>query len=392
MNLNKNDEVISCKYLESGVRFSPEGVRCCCANTFQSPVIISSEEMNNGSLTYDLVVSRRKQLFEAINRLNDTDIGDCKKCNLKYKTKYKNISFEYLGGHGLSLSSGFNIQHFSLCNLRCNYCMFTQQNNFVKPTYNNIIDFIELFRKRGKLKRGEWIEYNGGEPTLLENFEEILNYLIENKIGMVSIFSNAVKYSQAIYNYLKKNKIFLTVSLDAGTPSTFKRVRGVDAYDKVLQNCIRYKNSGTTKLFLKYIICEENMTEDDLWGFVFSMLAIRPARVYICPSFYYCDKKVSDKEVIFGARMWYLLEKYGQLSVYIQSDDMKGDKKFSEYSKLIRQEYKKLKKENPFNFSSSLVSKFKVYSERISFIFNYLRTVNIFKLIKLKLDKMKNDY
>ena len=387
--IDPEQTVLSCKYIESGIRFAIDGVRCCCANTFQSPFILSAEEMQQGNVTYDLVVQRRRELFEALNGWNNKDIGDCARCQLKYKTKYKNINFDYLGGHGLALSSGFNIQHFTQCNLRCSYCSFTQRNDFRPPVYNNIIDFIELFRKRGKLKKGEWIEYNGGEPTLLPNFEELLNYLLKYKIGTVAVFSNAVKYSPAIYNALKANKIFLTTSIDAGTSATFKKIRGADAYYQVLENCMRYQQSGTTKLFLKYIICDENTTEDDLRGFVFAMCTIRPARVYICPNFYYGDRQVTQKEVDFAARMWYLLEKYGSLSVYIQSDDMKGDPRFAEFSVRTREAYKQLIAQDESRFCS--LPKFYLMWRKFRFYINFAKGANLFKLIRLKLEKMRKN-
>lgn len=38
-NFKPNDKVKICKYIESGVRFYYGGITCCCANTFQSPII-----------------------------------------------------------------------------------------------------------------------------------------------------------------------------------------------------------------------------------------------------------------------------------------------------------------------------------------------------------------
>ena len=268
-NFKQNDIVKICKYIESGVRFSYEGITCCCANTFISPVIITAQEMASGKVTYDLVVQRRIELFETLNGLREGPTGSCLKCNLLMQREYKDVCFEYLGGHGYT--SGFNIQHFTACNLRCSYCAFTVQNNFKPPIYKNIIEFIELFRSRGKLIGGNWIEFNGGEPTLLDDFDDILDYLVNNNCGQVMLFSNSLKYSQSVYNALKDNKIYITTSLDAGTPSTYKAMKKVDGFTKVIDNMIRYKGGQTKAMFvLKYIICETNRTDDDLYGFVFA--------------------------------------------------------------------------------------------------------------------------
>ena len=74
-NFKQNDIVKICKYIESGVRFSYEGITCCCANTFISPVIITAQEMASGKVTYDLVVQRRIELFETLNGLREGPTG-----------------------------------------------------------------------------------------------------------------------------------------------------------------------------------------------------------------------------------------------------------------------------------------------------------------------------
>ncbi|WP_295161151.1 radical SAM protein [uncultured Brachyspira sp.] len=374
-NFKPNDKVKICKYIESGVRFYYGGITCCCANTFQSPIIITAEEMKSGKVTYELIIQRRIELFERLNGLAEGPTGDCLKCNLLMEREYKDVNFDYLGGHGYT--SGFNIQHFTSCNLRCSYCSFTTENNFKPPVYTNLIEFIELFRSRGKLIGGNWIEFNGGEPTILEDFDEILDYLTKNNCGTVMLFSNSLKYSESVYNALKENKIFITTSIDAGTPSTYKKMKRVDGYIKVIENMIRYKMSGTKSMFvLKYIICEENRSNDDLYGFVFAILLIRPTHVYICPDFPYGDKQIPDESVEFGARMWLILEKYGKgfTTVYIQSDDMKGDPKFAKYSGDIRAKYNELK--DNMNYEEDLYNIVK-FNEDLSNINFYNKLNNI---------------
>ena len=386
-NFQPTDKVKICKYIESGVRFFYNGITCCCVNTFQSPIIITAEEMKNGEVTYELVVQRRKELFEKVNGLREGDTGSCLQCNLLMEREYKDVNFEYLGGHGYV--SGFNIQHLTLCNLRCSYCYFTKVNNFKPAIYNNITEFINLFKEKGKLIGGNWIEFNGGEPTLLENFDEILDYLIKNNCGTVCLFTNSLKYSQSVFNALKENKICLITSIDAGTPSTYKKMKKVDGYIKVLDNLIRYKSSGTkTSLFaLKYIICEENMNDDDLYGFVFAMLLIRPSHVYICPDFPYGDREIPYESVEFGAKMWLLLEKYGKGStiVYIQSDDMKGDPKFAKFSNDIRLKYKELK--DKMDYDEELYNIVKI-NESLS---NNAELYNVINSYENKLNNIQNN-
>lgn len=263
---------------------------------YESPKIITAEEMQSGKVTYELVVQRRKELFEAVNGLRDQDTGSCKMCMSLIDKKYKDVNFEYLGGSRLPTS--FDIQHFTSCNLKCTYCIYAVTNNFVKPQYD-ILKFIELYREKGKLLGNNWIDFNGGEPTLLENFDEIIDYLISNNVGTIVVYTNGVKYSEAIFNALKENKIILTTSIDAGTASTYKKLHGADVYIKVIQNLIKYKSSGIDNIEIKYIVTDDNMNDDDLYGFLFLILSVRPIRVMLSINFNHVSENMSIEYATF---------------------------------------------------------------------------------------------
>lgn len=305
-NLAPDDVVKTCKFIEMGTAFGLDGVRCCCLGTFQSPLIVTAEEIRSKAVTYDLVIRRRKDLFAAINGLADGPTGSCTTCVHLKEAKYRDVSFDYVGGE--PLPAGFNIQHYTECNQRCSYCCYAQADSLIKPQYN-ILEYLELFRKQGKLRGNNWIDFSGGEPAMLEDFDKILDYLLANDLGTVVVYSNASIFSQAIYDALKKNRIILTTSLDTGMASTYRRLRGSNVFPRVIVNLIKYRNSGTRRLWLKYVITDLNRTEDDLWGFVLAMLALKPDRLLICPDFPYGDRQIPEETVKFSARLWYVLEK-----------------------------------------------------------------------------------
>jgi len=116
------------------------------------------------------------------------------------------------------------------------------------------------------------------------------------------------KFNQTLYDFLEKNKVILTTSLDTGVASTYNKLHGTKTFPKVIRNLIRYRNSGTHSLWLKCVICESNRSEDDLWSFVMAMLALRPNKIMICPDFPYGKDSVPEETLKFAAKLWYLIE------------------------------------------------------------------------------------
>ena len=345
-DLKPNDIVKVCPHLEIGCSFQLDGIHACCLGTTLSPLLISNEEIQNG-ITYETIVERRKKLFAAINGLDKMDIGPCATCTFIKNKQYKDVNFEYLGGY--HLPSSFNIQHYTECNERCAYCCYAQNNDFRKPQYN-IIDIWNLFKNKGKLRGNNWIDFSGGETAMLKNFDEIINYMMDNNMGTVVVYTNASIYSEAIERGLKENKIILTTSVDTGLCSTYKNLRGANVFPKVLENLIRYRNTGTNGLWLKYVVCETNRTEDDMYSFLTTMLALRPNRIMFCPDFPYGDREIPEATIDFIAKLWYLVEKYiGNIAADFSSEY--GEPKWKKYQKSLFEKIEELRKQNPIDGS-----------------------------------------
>jgi hypothetical protein len=191
------------------------------------------------------------------------------------------------------------------------------------------------------------IDFSGGEPALLKNLDQILDYLLSNKLGTVVLYSNAAIFSQSIYDALGKNRIILTTSLDTGLASTYKKLRGANAYAKVIANLIRYRNSGTSGLWLKYVICDINRTDDDLWSFLTAVLAIKPDKVMICPDFPHGEVTIPDETVAFAARLWYHLEKFTGFTPIDYTTSFR-DAGYAKYRADLKSSLEKLKSVKPF--------------------------------------------
>ena len=59
------------------------------------------------------------------------------------------------------------------------------------------------------------------------------------KIRMISISTN---YSEKIKKGIDQDKVFLVTSIDAGTVEVFRKVRGINGFERVLNNLKKYSN------------------------------------------------------------------------------------------------------------------------------------------------------
>jgi hypothetical protein len=133
------------------------------------------------------------------------------------------------------------------------------------------------------------------------------------------MFTNAVRFHQAIYNGLADGSIYWVVtSIDAGTPSTYKALRGRDHYLQVLENLSRYAVAGSNgkgMLAVKYILCDSNCSDDDIAGFAYAMLALRPQKVWLTFDFTPLLQRRFDYDFSIQieayAKLYLLLKKHG---------------------------------------------------------------------------------
>lgn len=301
-----DDIVKTCDKLESGLNLSIKGLRACTRGALMPPLFCSVEDIVQGRVTKDFIIAKRKEYIRKLN--DDHSRMDCKRCLMVCQKRYGDISFSRLGH--------IDLQHYSMCNLRCSYCAYTRDNIHYPPQYD-ALKVLRLFTPEDV----EWnahVDFAGGEPTLLEDIGEYLEFFRSRRIRVL-MFTNAVQYHQAIYDGLADGSIYLvTTSVDAGTPSTFKALRGRDQYLKVLENLSRYASAGSKgkgMLVAKYIFSDSNCGDDDIAGFAYAMLAIRPQQVWLtidfAPMFLRQTNHDYSSQIEAYAKLYVLLKKHG---------------------------------------------------------------------------------
>jgi hypothetical protein len=303
----KQDDVVkTCPKLESGMFLGIDGIRSCVRGALQSPLLLTTEEIRQKQPTKELIMEQRRRLVRMLN--DGHSEMDCKRCLMVEHKRYGDIAFSRLGH--------LDLQHYTLCNLRCTYCNYTRRDEHVPPQYDALA-ILQQFSEDDV----EWnahVDFTGGEPTLLDGFEDYLQFFNARRIRVL-MYTNAVKFCQAIYDGLAEGSIYLLItSLDAGTPSTFKELRGRDCYLGVMENLSRYAVAGSRgkgMLTVKYIFCDSNCGDDDTAGFAYAMLALRPQQIWLTIDFSPLFLQQFDHDYsaqIKGyARLYLLLKKHG---------------------------------------------------------------------------------
>jgi molybdenum cofactor biosynthesis enzyme MoaA len=91
------------------------------------------------------------------------------------------------------------------------------------------------------LKNYGEITFQGGEPTILPEFEDLLNLFIEKKCK-IRIHSSGIKYSLAIEKCLMQNLATVVISPDTAKKETYEKIKRVPCFDKVWDNIKKYSS------------------------------------------------------------------------------------------------------------------------------------------------------
>ncbi|WP_448382076.1 radical SAM protein [Desulfosoma sp.] len=308
----KKQWVKSCPKLESGFRFAIDGIRACEPGPFHPPLYWSAEEAADLDFTREMIAQKRRWLFDLLND-DHVDIP-CKHCQMVVLKKRDEVNFDRLGHIDLAADTR--------CNLRCSFCGYTHTNSFSEPKYDPM-KILRLFDP----KDVQWdsaVDFGGGEPTLLNDFDEYIHYFYTRRIR-VFLYTNGTLYRHSVSLGLVSGSIrWACISLDSGTPGTYQRIKKADHFHAVIENIARYARAGDKGLgqvAVKYIFSEDNSGQDDIAGFTYAMLAVRPQEVWLTFDFVPLAGLPPDSDNFEGydyskqinayAHTYLLLNKYG---------------------------------------------------------------------------------
>lgn len=255
------EKYLSCRYIEHGLDFEHLRLTTCCFTC------------HPGGGAIDLI---NRYQGESINWQEIFD----KKRELRTEHKKGNLSPKCLGCIFLEEKEWdqddyinfLQFNHWIACNSKCTYCYAVQNREFYKKiTPYNVVPVIKDMIENKVLKSGGEISFGGGEPTIHNDFEELINILTDNNFYNMRIHSSGIKYSPAIERAIKEGRLNVVVSIDSGSPKIYKKIKQVDCYDVVRENIKKYaaaNQDGYGLMTSKYIIIpnvNDNIEEIEKW-------------------------------------------------------------------------------------------------------------------------------
>ena len=278
-NIFEKKQYLDCPHLKHSLHFFYDEIRACCSNV---PGPIFYPNFEGGNVDWNYIYSLRKNYYKEIDSFfSETSMPrECLKCfdakaSLKDK---KNKKFPNL------VSKIYFHNHMS-CNAKCSYCTYAHIENGYKykvyPLVKSLID-------NNLLAKDASIFMSGGEPTISPEFEQLLDLFISYLNGRnIEILTSGIKYCKSIEDAFVQDKLKMVLSLDSGTRVTYLKIKGVDCFDKVIENLKKYvlaSNYAKENITLKYIIVDkenDNIDEIDTFFDVVTSLEIKNVRIDI---------------------------------------------------------------------------------------------------------------
>ena len=255
---------LNCPDLKHGIHFFHDKLRFCCTNVF-GPIIYN--DYNGEDVDWNKVYKLRKAY---INKINSPFIkgeipSECTNCY----DAHNFLSSKHVKDFPNRIDKVY-IHSNMACNAKCSYCSYRHEN---KTKSYNVYPQIKKLIASGILSKTANICMSGGEITISENFDDLLNDLSEYLEGnSIDILTSGIKYCKSIEDALAKDKCSICISLDSACPETYFKIKNVDCFNNIVNNLKRYTiNSDIAKslITLKYIIVDGiNDNKNEIYNFL----------------------------------------------------------------------------------------------------------------------------
>ncbi len=255
-----------CKRLNETLNFDALKVFYCCATRTGPSIDIPKPDKIKD------IITKRKSLIKMLDR--GIIPQECEGCfDLKEQTNPKPLiisQFSNVPKAGMII-----VKHFKQCDCSCIYCceQYLSKRKIVlkskKSDYYDLLPIIkELYKHNMIDKENTDVHFQGGNVSVLDEFEDLVNIFMENGVKRVEIATNGIKYLPIIEQICTKTFVDINISIDAGTRETYKKIKTVDKFNELIENLKKYAKLPLL-LRLKYILVRGiNDTKEEIENYI----------------------------------------------------------------------------------------------------------------------------
>lgn len=190
----------------------------------------------------------------------------------------------------------------SVCNYHCSYCTLRHATKVEDTAGRHTLrDVVEAARREDVLDDYHGIAFStAGEPTLYPGRRDAYQAFDG---AQFLINTNGFLYDPDLFELMSRKKVLLIDSIDAGTRETYRKIKGVDGFEKVRQNLRCYAQAPVGIVAAKYIFLPGvNDTEEEIDGFVDFCADVGATFVMIAVD-YYSTEKITEHTRKMAQRM-----------------------------------------------------------------------------------------
>lgn len=301
----------SCDLIEHGLDTHVNSINFCCRSSahgggFKALIENYNGEQIDWDAFFEIKNKYRKQM-------QDGDIiPECKNCVYLVEKEWDDENY----------ISYINFNNGLTCNSDCIYCNLKESTPHFKPY--PLLPIIKDMIDKEVLRPGGHITMAGGEPTTTEEFEELLNTLLDYGIDAIRVLTNGFIYSKALEKGLRSGAVTTSISVDSGTEETFKKIKRKDTYHAVWENLKKYSLAKSNKnaVKTKYIIIpgvNDNYAEIDAF-IQKTMEATINAIAVDVEQFWFCDNQNNIPQHIYEL-LDYIIKKAEENNLSVEKID-----------------------------------------------------------------------
>lgn len=265
----------SCWWLHDHLELGPAGeVHSCCYQYVNARGEIHGGvelcRIAGNTFPADEIRAARRQIHETIASGYHKD---CTECPLLTTQEWEAKPY---------LARALTMNVWTHCNLKCRYCFTTVPGFKYSKVKYPLVEVIGDMLSGKHLDPAGTVVWGGGDISALVEFNELSLMFLDYGVRQ-EFKTSAYKYLPGVAATIAKERGTVEVSVDAGTRETYASYKGADAFDRVVENTLRYRESGPVRL--KYIAASVNLSDQDIDGFIELATHVKPSSVMVTPEY-----------------------------------------------------------------------------------------------------------